>query len=181
MGRAKAAIELAGRPLIAYPIDAITAAGLEPVVVAKVDSELPELDCRVVREPESVPHPAAGIVAALRANEGRPVVALGCDMPFVPASLVAFIAGLDAPVAVPRVQDRLQPLLARYDRSAIPALEDAVRCGEPLHQAVRAMAPRIVEEDELARFGEPEGITFNVNDTDELVAAQRLVAVASSG
>jgi molybdopterin-guanine dinucleotide biosynthesis protein A len=38
MGEPKAGIELAGRPLISYPIAAARIAGLEPLVVAKAAS-----------------------------------------------------------------------------------------------------------------------------------------------
>jgi molybdopterin-guanine dinucleotide biosynthesis protein A len=92
---------------------------------------------------------------------------------------VAFLAGLDAPVAVPRLRDRLHPLLARYGPSAVPALEAAIERGESLHSAVTALDPLVLDAQELARFGEPETITFNVNDRDDLAAAERLVAVAS--
>jgi molybdenum cofactor guanylyltransferase len=179
MGASKAGVELAGRPLIAHPIEAVAAAGLEPVVVAKPRSELPRLDCPIVRDADPMPHPAAGILAALEAGRAS-VVVVACDMPFVPAPLVAFLAGLDVPAAVPRIGGRLQPLLARYEPSAAPALEEAIECGRPLHEAVAALDPLIVETGDLARFGDPERIAFNVNDRDDLAAAERLMAVPSN-
>lgn len=180
MGVPKAGVELAGRPLIAYPLEAMAAAGLDPVVVAKAASRLPPLDCRVVREPDSEPHPGAGIVAALRAAEGRPVVVAACDMPFVPPGLAAHLAGLDVDAAVPRAGGRLQPLLARYEPSVVPALETAVARAESLRRAVARLEPRILDAVELARFGDLERMTFNVNDRDDLAAAERLMATAPS-
>jgi molybdenum cofactor guanylyltransferase len=179
MGRPKAAVELAGRPLVAYPVEAIVAAGLEPVVVAKPASELPSLGFRIVREREGAVHPAAGILAALHAADGDPIVVLGCDMPFVTPALVGHLAGLDVPVAVPRIRGRLQPLLARYDRSAENALESAVRHGEPLHRAMGGLDPLILEAEQLAAFGPPERIAYNVNDSGDLATAERMLAVAS--
>lgn len=179
MGAPKAGLELAGRPLIAHPIETMIAAGLETVVVAKADSELPSVECPVIRDADSARHPAAGILAALRGAEGRPVVVLACDMPFVPPELVAFLAGLDVPVAAPRWRGRLQPLLARYGPSVAPALEKAIREAAPLQETVTALDPVIVDEAELARFGDPERLTFNVNDRDDLAAAERLLASAA--
>jgi molybdopterin-guanine dinucleotide biosynthesis protein A len=46
IGGSKAMVELAGRALICYPLSAVQEAGLEPVVVAKRDTELPPLDVR---------------------------------------------------------------------------------------------------------------------------------------
>jgi len=178
MGAPKPAVKLAGRPLIAYPIETIIAAGLEPVVVAKAESELPQVDCPIVRDTESALHPAAGILAALRAADGRPVVVIACDMPFVPPALVAWLAGLDAPVALPGARGRPQPLLARYGLSLAPTLEAAIERGESLHKAIGAVHPLIIDVEELTRFGEPDHITFNVNDREDLAAAERLMAVA---
>lgn len=176
MGEAKTVSEVAGRPLIAYPIEAVRAAGLEPVVVAKPDTPLPDLAFRVVHDDNTASHPAAGIIAALRAAEGRPVVVLACDMPFVPPELVELLAGLEGGVAIPRVGGRLEPLLARYAPSAIPVLNRAVARGDALRAAVAALDPLIVEEAELTRFGEPAGMTSNVNDRAELADAERLLA-----
>jgi molybdenum cofactor guanylyltransferase len=179
MGAPKAGVDLAGRPLVAHAIEAVVAAGLEPVVVAKPRSELPRIDCPVIRDAHPVPHPAAGILTALEAC-GAPVVVVACDMPFVPAPLLASLAGLDVAVAVTRVRDRLQPLLARYGPSAGPALEEAIERGRPLHEAVAALEPLVLEAGDLARFGDPERIAFNVNNRDDLAAAERLMAVPSN-
>jgi molybdenum cofactor guanylyltransferase len=179
MGVPKARVELAGRPLIAYPLDAIAAAGMEPVVVAKEDSELPALECRVVRDPDPGSHPAAGIVAALEIARG-PVVAIACDMPFVPAQLLTVLAQLAAPVAAPMVNGRLQPLLARYEPRVAPALERAVARDRPLRETIHLLDPLILGPDQLVGFGDPDWIAFNVNDREDLATAERLMTPAPS-
>ncbi len=179
MAAPKATVELAGRPLIAYPVEAMAAAGLAPVVVAKPDSELPPLEVPVVRETDADSHPAAGIVAALRTGRGRPVVVAACDMPFVPSELLALLAGLGVPVAAAGADGRLQPLLARYEPSVVPALQTAIAGAESLRGAVARLDPLILGATELARFGDPRRITFNVNDRADLAAAERLLAAGA--
>ena len=174
MGEPKALVELAGRPLISYPLSAVAEAGLEPAVVAKPDSELPELDCRLIEEPSEPRHPLCGVLAALSAAEGRPVVALACDMPFVPPDLLAWLAWLDDPVVVCEAGGRIQPLLARYAGVA-SELRSAIGGGEASRDAALALDPRVVGEDELRRFGDPARICFNVNDRADLDAAARLI------
>ena len=90
LGGSKAAALLAGRPLLSYPLAALRAAVGEVAVVAKADTELPAVGYGVLiwREPDEPRHPLAGIVEALRRAEGRPVVVLACDLPFVTAELV---------------------------------------------------------------------------------------------
>ena len=55
LGGAKPAAELCGRPLVAWPLEAARAAGLEAVVVAKAGTPLPDLDVPVWIEPDSCP------------------------------------------------------------------------------------------------------------------------------
>jgi molybdopterin-guanine dinucleotide biosynthesis protein A len=176
MGEPKAGAMLAGRPMIAYPIDAVRAAGLDPVVVVKPQTPLPDLACEVFHERDERRHPAAGILAALRAGDGGPVVVVACDMPFVETELIRFLAGLEATVAVPRVGGRLEPLLARYSTPAIPALEAAIAGRYALAEAIEGRDTVVVDEQELARFGDPARMTSNVNDRAELASAERRLA-----
>jgi molybdopterin-guanine dinucleotide biosynthesis protein A len=179
MGRPKAMLELNGRSLISYPLEALREAGFEPIVVAKPDTPLPELDAelgvRVVREPEQPRHPLLGIVTALREANG-PVLVCGCDMPFLTAELLAFIGSLGDPLVVPEAEGRLHPLLGRYSPELLPALEEGLEAENPLSAVASALGPRLIGEEELQRFGDPERLLFNVNSPADLERAVRMVA-----
>lgn len=174
MGGAKACADLHGQPLIAYPLAAIAEAGLEALVCAKPDDELPPLDVPVLREPEEPRHPLCGIAAALRAGEGRPVVVLACDLPFAAAALIRHLAELPERFVVPSLDGRPQPLLARYEPSLLPQLEAALERREPLARTIEALDPQLLEEEDLARFGDPHRLLFNVNDAEDLSRAEAL-------
>jgi molybdenum cofactor guanylyltransferase len=176
MGSPKALVELAGRPLIAHVLAAVEAASLEPVVVAKADSLLPSVSCRVLREPAEPIHPLQGLLTALAASGGRPIVALACDMPFVPPGLLGWLTGLGSGAAVVEAAGRVQPLLARYEPTVAPALEAALGRGASVQEAVSALDPRIVTESELARFGDPGLICLNVNTPADLKRATAVIA-----
>jgi molybdopterin-guanine dinucleotide biosynthesis protein A len=176
LGGAKALAELGGRPLVSRVVGIVGAAGLEPVVVAKADTPLPRLDCRVLTEPPEPRHPLTGLVAALDASAGRGVVAVGCDMPLVPRRLLSWLAALDDELAVCEVGGRLQPLLGRYPPAVSRDLKMALQQGEAMRDAVAALGPRIVREDEVARFGDPDRIAFNVNSPEDLERARELLA-----
>ena len=175
LGGAKATAALAGKPLISYPIAAIAAAGMEPVVVAKPDSELPPLSCRTVREPEAARHPLAGIVAALRHAADRPLIAVACDMPFLAPALLAHLAAAAEPLALPEMDDELHPFPGRYEASLLPSLEEALAAGEPLRRSLGRLEPRRLGATELGRFGSPERLLFNVNTPADLERARRLL------
>lgn len=175
LGGDKGVVELAGRSLASYPVEAMRAAGLEPLLVAKPDSVLPELDCPVLREPPQPRHPLCGILAALRVAGDRAVVVCGCDMPFVEPPLLAHLARLDTALAVAEVADRLHPLLGRYEPALRGALEEQLRRQAPLMEVITTLRAQIVDERELARFGDPERICFNVNTHADLERAESLL------
>jgi molybdopterin-guanine dinucleotide biosynthesis protein A len=175
MGEPKAMVELAGRPLVSRIVATVGSAGLEPLVVAKPDSPLPKLDCRVLSEPSEPRHPLTGLVAALSASANRGVVAIACDMPLVPARFLTWMAQLDEDVAVCQVGDRLEPLLGRYSPDACEALLEARDEAMPLREAVASLDPFLITEEMMGRFGDPRRIVFNVNTRDDLAEAERLL------
>ncbi len=188
LGGAKATAQLAGRPLISYPLAALGAAGIEAVVVAKADTELPDFKAegwagerrtppapRHLVEPDEPRHPLAGILAALREAGERPLVVLACDMPFAEPALLAALAAAPEPLVVPAPGGLPQPLQARYSASLLPALEAALAREEPLRKTVAALAPRLLGKAELARFGPPDRLFLNVNDKADLKLAEALL------
>lgn len=176
---AKATARLAGRALASYPVQAMRDAGLRTLVVAKPDSALPDLDCRILREPSLPRHPLCGILAALRESEGRALVVCACDMPFVAPSLLGWLGALDAPLAVVDDGDRLHPLLGRYDPALLGALREQLERQAPLREAIAALGARIVGARELERFGDPQRMCLNVNTPADLERAERMLSAGN--
>lgn len=175
MGQPKPSLPLAGIPLIEHPITAARAAGLEPWVIAKASTPLPELDCEVLTEPEDDFHALAGIITALEAAGDRAVVALGADMPFVSERLIAWLASQPM-TTVTEAAGRIQPLLARYESFDAEDLRKAFDADQPAREAVMGLHPKIVSEIDLGRFGDPSMLTFNVNTPEDLAEAERIAA-----
>jgi molybdopterin-guanine dinucleotide biosynthesis protein A len=174
IGGAKANVELRGRPLISYPLQALREALAEVVIVAKADTELPDAAAgmSVWIEPPAPRHPLAGIVHALGLAAGRGVLVCAADMPFVTPGLVTRVAAADpegAPAVVPTCRGELQPLLALYLPAAAQALAPgAADAGLPLRQAVEAIQPRLLEIDDRQAF-------FNVNTPEDLRRAAAIL------
>jgi molybdopterin-guanine dinucleotide biosynthesis protein A len=131
-------------------------------------------DVEVVTEPEQPTHPLAGIVAALR-HAGAPLIIVGCDFPFAPPALLRALAEASEPLLVPAPGNEPQPLMARWSPELLPALEDALAREEPLRRTVASLAPRLLDDTELARFGDPAHAFFNVNTAADLRAAAALL------
>lgn len=168
---------LHGRPLISYALGAACEAGLEAVVVAKHTSELPELEdeqVSVIHEPDEPRHPLCGILAALRECRA-PVLAVGCDMPFLSGELLAWLAGSAASATniALELKGRVQPLPALYGLPSVGTLGRALAAEASLQATLAQLAPRVLSERELSRFGEPSRLCFSVNDAGDLRTASR--------
>ncbi len=163
LGGSKASVELAGRPLISYPLDALAQAGLEAVVVAKAGSPLPPLSHTVITEPDEPRHPLAGITSAMTHAGARPVLTLACDTPFLTPMLLRVLASATTTTAV-RSEGRLHPLIALYAPDALTPLEGALAEQKSLTAALEALEPEIIEA--------PTHETFNVNTPEDLAEAE---------
>lgn len=165
MGGAKATALLGGRPLLAWAIEVLTAAGLaDVVVVAKRATPLPERPgAPVWLEPDEPQHPLTGVRHALEHAGGRAVLTLPVDLPLVPADVLRDLA-THAPQAVAvvvRAGGRLHPLVARFSAGAAARLPADGRVTD----AVLALDPVIVDVG-------ADGFE-NVNTPADLEAAQR--------
>lgn len=168
--------ELEGRPLVEHALAAVRSAGLEPLVVAKPQTRLPELECRILREPEQPVHPACGIVAALGAAGDRPLVAVACDMPFLDPALLAWLAARPEPLVLPELDGELQPFPGKYGGVLLRPLEQALAEEEPLRRTLAKLNPQRVGVEKLAAFGAPERLLFNVNTAADLQLASPAAA-----
>lgn len=166
---------LGGRPLICHPLAAARGAGLETVVVAKRSTRLPTLPERVLLEPDSPSHPLCGVLTALELAATRSpapaVLLLACDMPFLASPLLAWLGSLEG-TAMVVLDGRPQPLLARCTPGHLPVLREALAERRSLTAAIEGLGPRLLRERELARFGSPERLCFNVNDAEDLRRAE---------
>ena len=170
LGGAKATVLLGGRPLISYPLEALSAALGEVVVLAKADTELPSLPGTTVWiEPQTRHHPAVGIVQALGLAGGRPVLVCAADLPFVTPALLRELANTDpenAAAVIACARGEIQPLLGCYRPTAARLLsnvEDA-----PLREQVSAFPPRLVEVEDPHEL-------FNVNAPEDLLQAAAML------
>ncbi len=132
MGRNKAFLELAGRPLIAHVLDRMAEVCQELLIVANDVPRYAGLGVRVV--PDVFPNVGVlgGLHAGLQAARHDLILAVGCDMPFLnPALLRAFAAWAEGyDVAALRQEEQVETLHAAYRRTSLPAMEAAIRAGE---------------------------------------------------
>jgi molybdenum cofactor guanylyltransferase len=172
IGGSKAVVQLAGQPLISYPLEAVRTALSDVAVIAKADTQLPSLPgVTVWVEPDSPRHPVVGIVQALALAEGRSVVVCASDLPFVTPELIYRLATADlgkSPAVVACRGTDVQPLLGCYAPRAIDPLRNGLPAEAPVRELVASLHPRMLE------VGDPE-LLFNINSPEDLLHAAAIL------
>lgn len=165
IGGDKALVQLAGRPLISYPLQAARDAGLAAVVVAKASTKLPPLDVPILLEPDAPVHPLLGIVTAL--EQLPAIIAIPCDMPLLRSSELAALAAMPDDLAT--LWHR-EPFPSLYRRPVLPQLLAAVEAGASVQstQAQSHLAPAAIASTRPAQ-------QLSVNTSEDLVRAEALL------
>jgi molybdopterin-guanine dinucleotide biosynthesis protein A len=176
LGGDKATVELEGRPLILYPLEALHEVCDDVVVVAKRDTLLPPLTgiAEVWIEPDHPQHPLTGISHALDLAMGRPILVVPVDFPLMDAATLRAIAHTDpegAAAVVPQVHGRLEPLCALY----LPRATAGIAAFDP-----DGRAPAIVEGLGICEI-EPADPTafYDVDRPEDLLQVSVLLKGAS--
>jgi molybdopterin-guanine dinucleotide biosynthesis protein A len=172
IGGSKAVVQLAGKHLITYPLEALRTALSDVAVVAKADTQLPSLPgVTVWVEPDSPRHPVMGIIQALAVAEGRSVVVCAVDLPFVTPELIYRLATADlgrSPAVVACRGDDVQPLLGCSAPRAIDPLRSGLPAEAPVRELVASLHPRMLD------VGDPE-LLFNINSPEDLLHAAAIL------
>jgi len=165
IGGQKAVVELQGKPLICYPLEAVGEVLSKVAILAKAGTELPPVSrVAVWLEPESPRHPVVGITQALALAGGRPVLICAGDLPFVTPELVRRLVKADpgrSPAVVACAEGQMQPLLGCYQPRALePLARDAKAPNGRLMEIVAAIQPVLLEcdPDELFDVDTPEDL-----------------------
>lgn len=169
MGRDKAALEVGGVPLARRSADVLTASAEVAVEVGPGRSGLPA----VVETPPGA-GPLAAVVAGWRhlverSGEKRPAVVLACDLPDVPAALVAWLVEQPGDHSViPVAAGRRQPLCARWSVADLERAAAQLATGERSLREVFGPDAVFAEEDAWKGVAVP-GELVDVDTPEDLV------------
>jgi molybdopterin-guanine dinucleotide biosynthesis protein A len=184
-GVAKSALEVGGRSIAAAQLERLRAAFARVVVVANDPSPWAGTGVEVFADVHRGAGPLAGIHAALVATpEAAGVVCVAGDLPFVAPGLVALLRdhAPGAAAVVPRVGGRPEPLLARYGRACLPAVEARLRAGaRAVHELFGELATAWLDEPALRAVDPALRSFMNVNTPEDLARARALAAAGEAG
>ena len=135
MGRDKALLQFAGRPLIEHALEILDQVGLSAAIAGATPSARASLSSFAPLIQDAFPGrgPLSGICAALAATSARYAVFLPVDLPFLPPSLLVFLLKhaqtTNSAITVPSVSSFAQTFPAVIDRAALPALQNELDSG----------------------------------------------------
>ena len=169
----KGLLPLQGRPLIQHGIERLKPQLAELLISANRNREsYAGLGFPVIADTEAVfAGPLAGMLAGLKAMHGEWLQCVPCDNPALPEQLVAQLSQALAQqrqyLAVPRWQNRLQPVYCLLHRSLAGSLQDYLARGE------RKVLDWMEQQDYCAVDFADDDCFMNINTPQELQAAQR--------
>jgi molybdenum cofactor guanylyltransferase len=141
MGRDKALLPFAGRPLIAQALSVLREAGL-PASIAGANPQANDSQkngalatfAPIVEDSQPGSGPLEGICAALAAATTRYVVVLPVDLPLLPSSLIVYMVHhaqiTGRAVTIPSINAFAQTFPAVLDRSILPAFQNDLHSGQ---------------------------------------------------
>src|SRR6185437_3949133 len=174
IGGEKSIVELQGKPLICYPVEAVQAVLSRVAILAKTGTRLPRVPAGVAVwvEPEGLRHPLVGITQALALAGGRPVLVCAGELPFVTPELIRRLVKANpgrSPAVVACAEERMQPLLGCYQPRALELLAGPARDGTGrVMDAIAALEPVLLEVDD------PEEL-FDIDSPDDLLQASAML------
>lgn len=190
-GENKALVEVKGKPMIMYVIEACIGLALEIMTVVNdrvrydaLSNVLPSFVKLVIDDKVQFPNvrsPIVGLATGLKNTEGDYAVALSCDAPLVNPLVIKYLfhecEGRDAAIPI-WPNGNIEPLQAVYRaESALKATEETIKSGE---RDFRSMIKRLrevlfVPTRALQKFDPGLNTFLNVNSPEDLAKIVRLL------
>lgn len=176
-GASKGLLELGGRRIVDWTIDALRGASDELLLIANDPAVAAAIVDVPVRPDERAERGSLiGLHSALTYCADAALV-VAWDMPFVSAALLSALRqrGEEADAAiVPEGPSGPEPLCAYFPKACLAVVERQIAAGDMrLSNLVGALPRRVAfPREEVRKFGAPERLFANVNSADDLLAAK---------
>src|SRR5437762_2054803 len=189
-GRDKSTLVVGGRTILERQLDAIAPVTDDLLIVigathaassrggTDVASGFSRTDYRVIADRVAGCGPLGGLDAALAAARDDVLILLACDMPFVSCAFLQYLvsqaSGFDA--VVPRTDRGYHPLCAVYTRACRATVSERIADRKlALAGLVEAVRTRVIEPEDVERFGPARRLLANVNTPGEFEELETLL------
>ena len=176
-GSPKALLPFGGRPLIEHSAETLRSSLTDCLVVTNTPDLYAPLGLPMVGDVFPDGGSLGGIYSGLRAASGDAALCVACDMPFLSARLVGYLAGraAEADVVIPEGAGEFQPLHAVYGKACLPVMERQLRAGRlkvvGFFDEVKVLR---VPAETVQGFADPDLAFMNLNTPEDLARARAL-------
>jgi len=166
LGRPKALSEFRGKALIQWVIDVLRPHSDELIIIGS-DPGLKALGYPLFADSYQNTGPLAGIREALLHCQNEQCFVMACDMPFLSGRLIDLLKmHPEADALVPRHDEHIEPLAARYSRKALAVIESQILAGEfKLQNAIEKMNYHYLQLEDYEEL--PGHLFVNLNTLRE--------------
>ncbi len=188
-GRDKALAEFAGKPMLARMLELLKSFATEVKIVA-APGKYTGFAAEIVEDRWPGEGPLGGIVTALMATGKRDTarewnVIAGCDMPFLTAGWMKFIAERAAKsaaqVVIPRSAHGPEPLCACWRTDAAETLQAAFERGvRRVNEGIALLQAEVLDERDWKRFDSAGRLFWNMNTAADYEEARRIIEAEQS-
>lgn len=172
----KAVLELCGRRLIEYVVDAVKTVIEKPMIISNTPEPYSFLGLPIFPDIIKSIGPLGGIYTALNHCESVHCLVLACDLPFITPELLGFLLEQERNYDVLAIDSGqgVEPLCAIYRQSCLTEIERQIDSGQykvsDFYSNVDINILRIGSDDKLYN----SNLFFNVNDPADYREAQRV-------
>lgn len=179
LGTKKHLLQFGGKTLVQIIIERLANVSDDVMVVTSAQEVL-ELDvsgARVIADQIPGRGPLSGLHAGLLAATSDRALLVACDMPFLSVPLLRHLSqpwpNTDA--VAPEITGNVEPLLAVYSRSCLPAVEDLLTIDRAsMRDLLQRVDTYLIPEEEVRSF-DPSGLSwFNLNTQEDVDRARYL-------
>jgi molybdopterin-guanine dinucleotide biosynthesis protein A len=170
MGRDKAFLMLDGVPFIEHVLRVLRGIFPRIIIVTNAPDAYASYDACVVSDAFDKRGPLTGIYSGLLNSVDAYNFVVACDMPFLNAGLISYMAGLadGQDIIVPMIAGHVEPLHAIYSKRLLPIIEKHIQQDARQVQGIFHEARiHYVTEEEIDCFDPKKQSFRNLNTPEE--------------
>jgi len=171
-GRDKALAQIGGKPMVVRMCELLGRVS-DSVTVVAAPEKYAGLGLQIVADRWPGEGPLGGIITALRKTAAEDPtrewnIILSCDMPFLTADWMKFLAGRatksEAQVVVPKSDYGLEPLCACWKTNSAGVLQEAFEDGvRKVTEALKRVTTEVLDVRDWKRFDSAGRLFWNMN------------------
>ena len=173
MKTTKSLVQLNGKSLTENVYENLNKVFKDVYVVGK-ENHFPNYN--FVSDLEPVQCPLNGIITALENSQKDWIFAIACDLPFITSSTINYLFAqfeLKEQIVLPKINDRLQPLCAFYNKSVLNHFKNAIMLGH--YSLILSFDQLLVNK--VAVDNKFEDQFLNINYPEDLERALKILSM----